>query len=71
MAANEIEIVVSWNGPGWYGPIQRGQWESQHISIDKVATDAGRNDYNQASRDAYGQVGTPTWCETEEDCLSV
>lgn len=58
-----METKIIWAGAGWYGAIQRRDF----IEIVRIVTDAGRDDYQQASRDAYGQAGTPDWYDSEEE----
>lgn len=61
-----MKTEIVWTGAGWYGPLSEHDSEGEIIRYYRVNTDAGRNDYSQASRDAYGQVGTPDWYDSEE-----
>lgn len=65
----EPQIEIVWNGPGWYGPRSErdGAWGAEVIRYYRVVTDAGKDDYQQASHDAYGNVGTPDWYESKEE----
>ena len=63
------KFEILWSGAGWYGPLSErdGAWGEEVIRYYRVITDAGRNDYSQASKDAYGQTGTPDWYDSEEE----
>ena len=64
-----MKTEIIWAGAGWYGPLSErdGAWGEEIARYYRVNTDAGRDDYQQASRDAYGQVGTPDWYDSEEE----
>ena len=60
-------VVIVWTGAGWYGPLAGSDSQGEVTRYYRVNTDAGRTDFSQASRDAYGQVGTPDWYDSEEE----
>lgn len=64
-----MNTEIIWRGAGWYGPLaeRAGAFGPEVIRYYRVNTDAGRDDPFQAGRDAYGQVGTPDWYDSEDE----
>ena len=64
-----MKTEIVWSGAGWYGPRSErdGMWGEEVIRYYRVNTAAKRDDPFTAGDDAYGQVGTPDWYDSEEE----
>jgi len=68
---NGMDVVLYWQGPGWYGPISRGDAVEEH-PIDGFDEDGFAIDEEDCERcpriwDYPSGLGTPGWLESPEE----
>jgi len=61
-----MDVILHWNGAGWYAPIQRGQVVHEHY-IPGFDRDGFSDEDEDRVWDAATGLGTPHWLNSVAD----